>query len=134
MPIDFQVDVARRRVVATGAPPISDRDLTRYELDLAAHPDHGAGFDQLLDMREIASATQVTSAGIQLASHVAGEYADHVGGTKMAVVVAGKVAYGLARMFAAYSEGLMDVRVFRDLDDAVSWLDSASGERAVDVG
>ena len=88
MPIRFHIDTAGRRVHAVGEDPVTDEDLLDYQLALADHEDHGAGFDQLVDLRASAGLT-VTATGIQSAGLLTNDYDDHVRGTKCAIVVGG---------------------------------------------
>ena len=46
---------------------------------------------------------------------------------KLALVVADDLNYGLARMYSAYTENSpVEVRVFRDTAEAISWLEGSS--------
>ena len=121
MPIGFRVDTVRRCVFVTGAPPVLDADLTQYQRDLAAHPDHGPGFQQLVDMRAVPG-LHVTAQGVEVAGRLTELFADHLQGTKCAVVVSTDLAFGMTRMFAAHASDAIEIRVFEELNAAMSWL------------
>lgn len=121
MPIRFRIDPITRCVHATGEEPLTDGDLRQYQLDLAAHPDHGPGFDQLVDLRAV-GALGITALGIRTAGRLSDHFAEQVRGTRCAVVVASEVAYGLARMFVAFSSESVEFQVFRDFGAARAWL------------
>ncbi len=84
-------------------------------------------FDKAMDTLWDFRATSVTSMNsgdvVQLAHH-SSEYTGRRGGYwKTAVLVAGDLNYGLARMFEAYVDSAPnDVMVFRDVESALKWL------------
>ena len=121
MPIHFRVHKDELCVHATGEDPLTDADLRQYQMQLAAHPEHGAGFHQLVDLREV-SGLAVTSSGVREAGHLSDHFAEQVRGTRCAVVVATDVAFGMARMFEAYITESVDYRVFTDPDEAEQWI------------
>jgi hypothetical protein len=62
------------------------------------------------DLKALAAEQQAT----QLETDVPGRYA---------ILVTSDVAFGIARMYGAFVEdGLLDLRVFRDADEAMAWL------------
>lgn len=132
MPIRFRVDPELRCVFLTGVPPITDDDLTQYQRDLAAHPDHGAGFDQLADMRGVAG-LGLTANGVRAAGLLTRYWAEHITGTKVAIIAPDEAAYGMARMFSAFVFEDLSVRVFREVADAEEWIAHADGEADASV-
>ena len=126
MPLEFRLDPERRLVRASGIPPLRDEDLTAYQLGLARHPVHGAGFDQIVDLRPIGEALHVTAEGVRASTRIARDYHDFLDGTKLAIVVDGPAVFGMARMFCAYSQDVLDARVFTDVQAAEAWIAGAS--------
>ena len=122
MPISFRVDSLRRCVFAVGVSPLTDGDLTQYQIDLAAHADHGKGFDQLFDMRAVDDGVELTHAGVRIAGHMTDQYAEYLQETKIAIVVSTSAAFGMARMLAAYLSGSLEVNVFKAPEAARIWL------------
>ena len=121
---------------AKASEPLVDADLTRYQLALADDPDHGDGFDQLLDLTDVVGLS-VTAEGVSEAARVAETFEAQVLGTRCAVVVSSTVAYGMGRMFQAMAPGAVEVGIFRRLSDAREWLDrtsEAQQSRDVDAG
>lgn len=121
VPIHFRVDTGDRCVHVTGSDPLTDEDVTQYQHHLAAHPDHGAGFDQLVDLTGV-DGLVVTVEGVKLAARLTDTWADHIGGCKLAIVTSSVVAYGMARMFSAYASQSLDIRIYKDLGEARRWL------------
>jgi len=128
MPIHFTIDKSAKRVYATGSEPLTDSDLLKYQVALSEHPDHGAGFDQLLDMRSI-SGVHVTAFGVREAGTLSRQFADYLRGTKCAVVATDGVAFGLARMFTAYAVDVIYFKVFQELEAAREWLTTGEADR-----
>jgi hypothetical protein len=122
LPLEFRLDPEQRLVRASGIPPLRDEDLTAYQLGLARHPVHGAGFDQIVDLRPIGEALHVTAEGVRASTRIARDYHDFLEGTKLAIVVGGPTVFGMARMFCAYSEDVLDARVFTDFEAAEAWV------------
>ena len=127
MPIHFTIDTSAKCVYATGTEPLTDGDLLKYQVALSEHPDHAAGFDQLLDMRAV-SGVQVTAFGVREAGTLSRHFTDYVRGTKCAVVASDGVAFGLARMFTAYAADVIFFKVFHELDEALEWLGPEESE------
>lgn len=127
MPIHFTIDTTIRCVYAVGTEPLTDADLLKYQVELSDHPDHGAGFDQLLDMTSI-SGVQVTAFGVREAGKLSREFSDYLRGTKCAVVATDGVAFGLARMFTAYAADVIYFKVFHEIEAAREWLTTGEAE------
>ena len=96
--------------------------LEMYER-MIADPHFSAAYNQLADWREVTELRVLTSAVREAAkSH------PFIAGTKRAIVVGSDVVYGVARVFAAHAEHVgQDVRVFRDMEDALEWVGLSGG-------
>lgn len=99
----FSSDLRNRCVWATGVPPVTDGDLARYQMALEAHPNHGASFDQLVDLRAWRSGVDVTDEGVKLAGRLTKVDEEHLTGTKLVIVVSTLAAFGVARTFSSYA-------------------------------
>ena len=121
MPIRYQLDPVSKCVFATGEEPVTDSDLLKYQVDLSEDPLHGAGFDQLLDMRQV-SGLHATAFGIREAGRLSHHFDEHLRGTRCAVVASSGVGFGLARMFTACASDVMLLEVFQDMASARAWL------------
>lgn len=132
MPIRFRTDKELRCVFATGEAPVTDEDITQYQRDLAAHPDHDAGFDQLVDMRTVGGLA-VTAEGVRVAGHLTRQWAEYITGTKLAIVAPAETAYGMARMLSAFTFEGLSVKVFREIEEAEKWIGDPEGKAGESV-
>jgi hypothetical protein len=129
MPIEYEIDADRRRVVARGTGTVTEQDIYAYQLDVWSRPEV-AGFDQIVDMSAADHIdVPVPSAdGMRdLAALAAGM--DHPSQpSRFAIVAPGDLAFGLGRMYSTYREldprSTKAVRVFRTMDEALAWLDA----------
>ncbi len=130
MPIEYQIDHDRRRVVARGSGVVTEQDIYAYQHDVWARPEV-AGFDQIVD---VSAADHIdvpapSADGMRdLAALAAGM--DHPSqASRFAIVAPGDLAFGLGRMYSTYREldprSTKAVRVFRTMDEALAWLDGA---------
>ena len=132
MPIEYQIDHARRRVVAQGTGTVTEQEIFAYQREVWARPEV-AGFDQIVDMSaaEHIDAPVPSADGMRdLAALAAGM--DHPGQpSRFAIVAPGDLAFGLGRMYSTYREldprSTKAVRVFRTMDEALAWLDTPPG-------
>ena len=101
----------------TGA--LDDSDLTGLYEQMNQQPDAFAGQKLLYDMSE-ADGTAITSAGVRaLATRPLIEGPS----SRQAVVVRTELGVGMARMFElSRNTSSRNLRVFRDLEEARSWL------------
>ena len=125
MPIEFKVDAQRRLVTVRIHGTLTDDEIFGYQRETWARPEI-AGFDELVDMNDVEhiavpSATRVRdlaelSAGMDVPTMP----------SKLAIVAATSLAYGLARMYETYRSldrrSVKQVSVFRSTRDALKWL------------
>ena len=132
MPIEHSIDPERRRVVARAVGALTDEEVLAYQAAVWSRPEV-AGFDELIDMR---AADPATAPGPGLLRRLAALAAgmDAVAPTRLAIVAASDLVYGLGRMYEAYRESdrrsRRDVNVFRTLEEATAYLDRSRGDRA----
>lgn len=126
MPLDYEIDRERRLVHVTASGVITPELLFGYQKDVWSDP-AVAGFDELVDMSgvervEVASPSNVNA----LAGYSATMDVD-VKPTKLAIVAADDLLFGLGRMYQAYREmkpgSSKEVAVFRTIADALAWLE-----------
>ena len=109
--------------VVTWRGHISDSDLVpalrAFFEDAAWEP----GCHTFIDIRE-ADMAEVTSNGLKIVAAVSKAYVrDLEGEFRTAVLVSHDAVFGLGRMYEAYTvESKQTVQVFRDLQQALSWL------------
>ena len=118
MPESYEIDQVRGLVISRAWESITDRELRSHYYRLEADRRFDPGYRQLIDVRDVRqfSLTSAVMLGTALA---------HVfrSGVPRAIVVANDEQFGLARMFAAYSEADGQcVQIFREPEAAKEWL------------
>lgn len=126
MPIQFRIDTESRRVVATAHGTLTDTDVFGYQYDVWSRAEV-AGFDEIVDMTHVEHVQLPVPSAERLRALSSLSSTMDATPAKFAIVAPGDLAYGLGRMYSAY-RGLdrrskKEVRVFRSLEEAVSWLD-----------
>jgi hypothetical protein len=117
-----EVDVARKRVVATLSGELTDQDVLDGDDALRANTDFRPEFDQLVDM---SGATGDTFKGDAIRD-LAGRPPAFSPSSRRAFVVASDLSYGLARMFGMRrGEEAGEIQIFRDREAAETWLSEA---------
>ena len=82
------------------------------------------GFNFLLDRRD--SADVAAADYVRRAANIMELHRRQLRGSRWAMVVSGKAAYGMGRMAQALVEPLsIEFEVFKNLDEAMVWLDRA---------
>lgn len=121
--IEYRIDRAGGYVFVRIRGRIDDRRLLEGYRRLYSDPEWRPGLHEFVDTRG--------ARGPDLSARALRDLADltiqHTGGTRIpfrtAVVVERDVGFGLARMYEAFSDGSgEDVRVFRDVAEALDWL------------
>jgi hypothetical protein len=122
--ITYRIDRELKVVFSSGVGKLTTDDLFDYHRSVWSHADvHG--FNELMDISAVQQMESPTPERVRdLAALPSGAGG---GRTKFALVVAGDLAFGLARMFQAFSEtrpgGTKDVGVFRSVQDALVFLE-----------
>ena len=108
------------RIIARGK--VNVFELRDIYSKLIMHSDWQAGFDILCDYRRIED-FDVTSQDIDEISEWQTSIDTKIGNGKCAVVASRDSVFGMSRMWEMISaERSQHICVFRELDDAVSWL------------
>lgn len=95
--------------------------LTYADFEAINWPEMAPGTVQVLDTRDVVEFELDAS---EIRSLARGEAREDLPVSRMAIVTGAEVAYGLARMFQILADDASyEVTVFRDVDDAVAWLD-----------
>ena len=115
----YRIDQERRLVITRGWGVLSTRELSDVMSRILVDPRFDPTYRSLGDLREVTGITLDTMETAQTAATPL--FAD---GTRRAIVATSDVAFGMARMFATFSERSgQQVRVFRELALAEAWLD-----------
>lgn len=129
MPLSIRIDSTAPAVWARASGRLTQNDVLVGLADLTSASAFEPGIPQLLDLRDV---THVDISGDELHRIVAaaGRLGDRLGGGKLALVAGAPVTYGLSRMYEVFTESIeVEVRVFRDPDEAHRWLGVASEGR-----
>jgi hypothetical protein len=119
MPLKSIVIEESRLVVTRAAGVLKLRDLEENRAALLADPAFDPTYDHLFDLRGVGSIVFPTEDVERATSVRAFSEA-----SRRAVVAPEDLSFGLARMYGAHRGDLSElVRVFRDLDQALRWLE-----------
>lgn len=129
MPITTSIDsrTGFRMHVATG--PLLPDELENALRDAYRRPDYRPEANSLCDVRE-AGGEAFAGAEIRRIVDAVLEHRGAPPGTRTAILVGRDLTYGLARMFEQQleAESPSDVMVFRDMDEAMAWLEGKPPE------
>jgi hypothetical protein len=122
MPSDYVIDIEYRLVRSRLWGEATDADLFDHQRRLAEDPQFNSDYSQLIDVRDVTSAKDITAFGVRSVAqrHLYGPRA------RRAIVASRPDVYGLGRMFASYCQtpdGEGAIRVFWTLADALAWLE-----------
>lgn len=118
MPESYEIDQARELVISRAWKTVSDRELRSHYERLEADRKFDPSFRQLIDLRGVETFKLTTA--VMLGTALAHVFRS---GVPRAIVVENDTQYGLARMFAAYSEADgQNVQIFREPEAAKTWL------------
>ena len=124
MPITYRIDTERNLVHTTASGTLTDEDVISMKASLVRNPDFRPGMNELSDIRQVEELA-VTPEGIRQMVQQDEEDVDQITKHRLAIVVSQDLAFGMARMYEMLTEGHMEnVSVFRELDEAVAWLES----------
>jgi predicted NBD/HSP70 family sugar kinase len=121
MPITYEIEARRGRVVTTCAGNVTLRDVMAHFAALQRDPRRPGRLDVLLDWTELAAAPGAPQ--VQAAADRVALVEDLVFGA-CAIVAPTDVLFGVARMFEALARGqFAAIQTFRKRADAEAWLD-----------
>jgi hypothetical protein len=125
MPIEYQIDHARRLVLAKASGALTKPDFFEYQRTVWSRPDV-AGFDELIDMTDVQGIEIVTADRAMDLATLSAEMDVDGPPSKLAIVAPGDLAYGLGRMYQTYrsmqDRSNKQVGVYRSMRDALSFL------------
>jgi hypothetical protein len=124
MPIEYQIDHARRLVAAQGRGVLSDQDVFEYQQAVWSRPDV-AGYDELMDMRAVERIIELSADRVVRLAALSAAM-DDGRPSRFAIVASQDLAFGLGRMYQTHrslqESSTKEVGVFRTLGDAVAFL------------
>ena len=121
MAITYDIDQVAGRVTATAEGTLSLDQVLATLADLVKDPDFEPGFDRLWDLCE--AQPDLSCDHVRAIARVVEALGQTLGGRRTAIVACSALAYGLARMYTAFSEGVgPETNVFGSREEAIKWL------------
>lgn len=124
MPVSIQVDHDKRRVLGVATGTLEDHDLFAYQQEAGRFPTYDEIFDgsAVEQLQHVDPASLKKLAGVAAAADVAGPR------SRLAIVAAQDVHFGLGRMYESFREctphSTREAAVFHSRDEAERWLDT----------
>ena len=127
MPITHNIDHDRKLVQATLQGLVTDEEIFNYQREVWSRPEV-AGYDELIDANAVMQFERTTANRVHELAAVSARMDAPPHPSKIAIVAAGNMQFGMARMYQTYREletkGTKIIQVFRALDEALKWLES----------
>lgn len=119
MPVRYRIDKGLRIVFSTGSGKLTEEELLDHQRRLPDDPDFDAGFWQLYNYGD-ADVSEISAECVQALTRST-LFAER---TRRAVVVGDHLAPSVAAAFEAFcARSGSNVRVFRELEPALTWLE-----------
>ena len=123
--LDLDSEQRMGRFEATGV--LSQEEVLQAARDLVDHPDFGDGYSVLVDLTSVEE-VPISGADIRARVDLDRSLFDRIDKTRFAIVAQREYVFGLARMYQAMMEdSSFDIRTFREIDQARSWLGQGAG-------
>ena len=118
MPINYQIDPARKFVIVVGSGILTAEEMRKEQVRMNREPDLAPDYNQLIDLKEVTELRLTVEDVRQLSYH-----SPFREGSRRAIVVDRPEDYGLARVFQALTEPHgAELRVLYDRQEARRWL------------
>jgi hypothetical protein len=124
MPIEYEV--ISGIVVSTCSGVVTGRDIRNVIASYVDNRDAARPHREIFDLREVGS-YEINGDDVRMVVEYVRTTGDRFKGGKVAYVANRDMPYGMGRMFSFFAEDLgINIQVFRDLDEACSWLGISS--------
>jgi hypothetical protein len=124
MPISYKIDEDRGLVLTTATGTLTDADILSLKALLAADPRWRPGMRELSDVRGV-ERLDVTTAGVRQMAAWDAAADPAIGQYRLAIVASRDHVFGMARMYEMLTDqSVPGVSVFRDIDEAIRWLNT----------
>ncbi len=122
MPIDYRIDPENKLVLVKGYGDFGFNDLQKFRAKLVKDPLFHEGMKELADYRAVEE-HHFTREGFQQFIEQEKQFINLLRDYQIAIVTNSDLHYGFARMYMAKMSDLIPkVRVFRDIEEAETWL------------
>jgi hypothetical protein len=122
--LDLDSEKRTARFEATGV--FTQVEALQVVRDFIDHPGFGAGYSVLADLTSVEE-VPISGADVRANVDLEKSLADRIGKARFAIVAQREYIFGLARMYQAMMEdSSIDIRTFREIDQARSWLEEAA--------
>ena len=125
MPITYQADPGKRRIVAEASGAIGEQELFAYQKDVGTRPEW-AGLDELFDVSHVDSLLDLRIDNLKALAHFAAGMDRPGQPSKFAIVAPQDLFFGLGRMYESLRESAphatRQVAAFRTRAEAERWL------------
>jgi hypothetical protein len=122
VPIEYEIRDGLVQALASGV--LDDATLVSYVERLLADPRYAPDLPVLFDSTQVA-ALELSGAGVRDATAVV-RVSSEQPTARVALVVSGSAAYGMARMYQLFRD--VEVSVFEDRERALAWLAAGPAE------
>ena len=131
MPITHRIYHKLRLVIATASGTLTDEDVFGYQRNVWSDPAI-AGYNELVDMDDVGHIALPSPDRVRDLANLSATMDQRPGGSKMAVIAAENLAFGLGQMYAARRDmnpqSTKQVEVFRKRGKALEWLGVTEAE------
>ena len=121
MPLHYSILPEHRLVYVYGVGSVGVEDLKNNLLELAADSEYRAPMLKLVDYRE-SEAMRLDSGDNLSFTYLKNDLAEHFHGERCALVMNSDVDFGVARVCQAHVDEDLQTGVFRDMNEALQWL------------
>lgn len=128
IPVEHRIDKENKLIITSWRGVATDKAFTtallNYHQNIKSNPDYQT-YDELLDFRAISEYNLTTKGLIELGKIAQRSDRPDIK-TKLAILVASNMAYGLSSIYISYRMLLPDnnkkLKAFKSLEEALSWL------------
>jgi hypothetical protein len=125
VPLDYEIDYARRLVTARARGVLGHEDVISYQLGVWSKPEV-AGFDELVDMTEVVEIAIPSMDAIPRLANLAARMDPPSRKSRLAIVAPTDYVFALGRMYETYRGidplSTKEARVFRTMAEALAFL------------
>ena len=123
MPISYTIHAGLGLLVTRWVGVVTNDEFTKVYHSILEGSEFRHGFNELVDFQEITELKITGSAMRNVSALVSRFYKGRSESTRTAVLAPRDDLYGIGRMYSAYADpGSEDVKVFKDVSEAMRWL------------